>query len=179
MVPALLGLKGNLEMTLAARLSTALNIGDLTPAKRWKVIGANLAVTQAQAVVVGFLASAFAMFIGVISHHTINWGHALLLCGAASVTTSIASSVLGKTSPSTDSRVFAINQCFLVGAVMVGVILLAEKLKINPDNVATPIAASLGDVITLGVLSGFSLLFYNVYSKCLSTSFHNGRTSAV
>lgn len=47
---------------------------------------------------------------------------------------------------------------------MVGVILLSEKLKINPDNIATPIAASLGDVITLGVLAGFSLLFYNVYS---------------
>ena len=95
MVPALLGLKGNLEMTLAARLSTALNIGDLSATKKWKVIGANLALTQAQAVVVGFLASAFAVFIGVISHHSINWGHALLLCGAASVTTSVASSVLG------------------------------------------------------------------------------------
>ena len=29
MVPALLGLKGNLEMTLAARLSTAANIGHM------------------------------------------------------------------------------------------------------------------------------------------------------
>ena len=44
MVPALLGLKGNLEMTLAARLSTALNTGSLTPAKRWRIIGANLAL---------------------------------------------------------------------------------------------------------------------------------------
>jgi solute carrier family 41 len=51
---------------------------------------------------------------------------------------------------------------------MVGVILLSEKWKINPDNIATPIAASLGDVITLGVLSGFSLLFYSVYSKFFS-----------
>jgi solute carrier family 41 len=29
MVPALLGLKGNLEMTLASRLSTAANMGNL------------------------------------------------------------------------------------------------------------------------------------------------------
>lgn len=96
MVPALLGLKGNLEMTLAARLSTALNVGSLTPAKRWKIIGANLALTQAQAVVVGFLASVFAVLIGFIGHKTIDWGHALLLCGAASATTALASSLLGE-----------------------------------------------------------------------------------
>lgn len=48
---------------------------------------------------------------------------------------------------------------------MIGVILLSEKWKINPDNIATPIAASLGDVITLGVLSGFSYLFYSVYGR--------------
>ncbi|XP_055353743.1 solute carrier family 41 member 1-like isoform X2 [Paramacrobiotus metropolitanus] len=143
MVPALLGLKGNLEMTLAARLSTALNIGNLTPAKRWKVIGANLALTQAQAVIVGSLASVFAVFVGFIGRRTVDWGHALLILGAASVTTAIASSVLG--------------------AVMVGVILLSEKYHINPDNVATPIAASLGDVTTLGILSGFAYLFYSVY----------------
>jgi hypothetical protein len=37
----------------------------------------------------------FAVLIGFISHHTVDWGHALLLCGAASATTAIASSALG------------------------------------------------------------------------------------
>jgi hypothetical protein len=45
--------------------------------------------------VVGFLASMFAVFIGFVTHHSIDWGHALLLCGAASATTAIASSALG------------------------------------------------------------------------------------
>jgi solute carrier family 41 len=32
------------------------------------------------------------------------------------------------------------------------VITAARKLKINPDNIATPIAASVGDIVTLGIL---------------------------
>ena len=43
---------------------------------------------------------------------------------------------------------------------MVAVILGSRKMGINPDNVATPIAASLGDLITLSLLSGVSSLFF-------------------
>jgi len=37
---------------------------------------------------------------------------------------------------------------------MVIVIILSHKCKINPDNIATPIAASLGDLTTLAILAG-------------------------
>ena len=33
------------------------------------------------------------------------------------------------------------------------VILIAKKFNINPDNIATPLAASFGDLITLSILS--------------------------
>ena len=36
---------------------------------------------------------------------------------------------------------------------MIVVVLLSTKCGINPDNVATPIAAALGDLITLLLLS--------------------------
>lgn len=42
---------------------------------------------------------------------------------------------------------------------MVGVIIGSRKVGINPDNVATPIAASLGDLITLYLLARVSSMF--------------------
>lgn len=43
---------------------------------------------------------------------------------------------------------------------MIGVIIASRKVGINPDNVATPIAASLGDLITLALLAGISTGLY-------------------
>lgn len=39
---------------------------------------------------------------------------------------------------------------------MIFVVLLSRKCGINPDNVATPIAASLGDLTTLSLLAGIA-----------------------
>ncbi|XP_032502888.1 solute carrier family 41 member 1 isoform X2 [Phocoena sinus] len=117
LVPALLGLKGNLEMTLASRLSTAV-----------------------QATVVGFLASIAAVVFGWIPDGHFSIPHAFLLCASSVATAFIASLVLGM--------------------IMIGVIIGSRKIGINPDNVATPIAASLGDLITLALLSGISWGLY-------------------
>lgn len=43
---------------------------------------------------------------------------------------------------------------------MVCVVIGARKLGVNPDNIATPIAASLGDLITLSILAFVSSFFY-------------------
>ena len=55
---------------------------------------------------------------------------------------------------------------------MIGVIIAARKVGINPDNVATPIAASLGDLITLSLLAGISTGLY----KELGNESHEGHT---
>jgi solute carrier family 41 len=69
MIPALLGLKGNLEMTLASRLSTQVNIGGFEDSKKkWRIIGCNVALNQVLASGVGFLASMFAVVIYAINH---------------------------------------------------------------------------------------------------------------
>lgn len=47
LVPALLGLKGNLEMTMAARMSTQANLGHMdTLREQWKMASGNMALVQ-------------------------------------------------------------------------------------------------------------------------------------
>ncbi|XP_070095443.1 solute carrier family 41 member 3-like [Equus caballus] len=44
--------------------------------------------------------------------------------------------------------------------LMVCIVIGARKLGINPDNIATPLAASLGDLVTLSILAFVSSFFY-------------------
>ncbi|KAI1231036.1 hypothetical protein IHE44_0008481 [Lamprotornis superbus] len=76
--------------------------------------------------------------------------HAVLLCASSVATAFIASLVLGM--------------------IMIGVIIGSRKMGINPDNVATPIAASLGDLITLALLSGIS---WGLYKELESKAYVN------
>lgn len=57
------------------------------------------------------------------------------------------------------------------GLVMIGVIIGSKKVGINPDNVATPIAASLGDLITLSLLAGVSSTLYDHIGKGIFSHF--------
>lgn len=151
LVPALLGLKGNLEMTLASRLSTQANLGHMdSPKQQWSMIVGNLTLIQCQAIVVGFLASVVAVVMGAIKSHSVELDHAYLLCASSLVTASVAS--------------------FVLGLITAAVIVLSRHCNINPDNVATPIAASLGDITSLTLLSWVSTLLYDSIGKYVSSS---------
>ncbi|XP_044047874.1 solute carrier family 41 member 2 isoform X2 [Siniperca chuatsi] len=142
LVPAVLGMKGNLEMTLASRLSTAVNAGKMEPAReKWMLIVGNLALKQLQATVLALLASLMATLLGWMAEGKMPFHHVVLLCSTSVSTAFIAS--------------------LLQGIIMVGVIIGSKRMGVNPDNVATPMAASFGDLITLALLACFSQWFYS------------------
>eukprot|EP00049_Salpingoeca_infusionum_P002787 m.59872 g.59872 ORF g.59872 m.59872 type:complete len:532 (+) comp11788_c0_seq2:333-1928(+) len=147
--PALLGLKGNLEMVLASRLSTAANTGQLSR-NTFKVIVTNLMMVQVQAILVSVAASVFSVLMGAIFHREFSILDTLLITAASTLTASLASGLLG---------------------VLMSVIVLASgRLNIDPDNVATPIAAALGDLVTLAILSGLGSAIYAIRSPMLMGS---------
>ncbi|KFM68255.1 Solute carrier family 41 member 1, partial [Stegodyphus mimosarum] len=141
LVPALLGLKGNLEMTLASRISTLANLGTIdTPKEQWRMAFGNITLLQCQSLVLGLIASAFASVVGWIREGEFNIHNVLLLTSSSLVTASAAS--------------------FALGSITIFVVVFSRKVNINPDNVAAPISASLGDVVTLALLSFISRFIF-------------------
>ncbi|KRX85082.1 Solute carrier family 41 member 2 [Trichinella sp. T6] len=134
LVPALLGLKGNLEMTLASRLSTMANMGLLdNQSERSALLVANLCLIETQANIISLFASFLAILLRWITNGEVIFVNIVVLI-ASSMSTGISAS-------------------FFLSLVMISVILLCRYFGINPDNVATPIAASLGDLVTLTMLA--------------------------
>ncbi|KAI4495950.1 hypothetical protein M0802_008165 [Mischocyttarus mexicanus] len=151
LVPALLGLKGNLDMCLASRLSTQANLGNMNTLREiMKMIIGNVALVQIQAIVAAILVAIFAIVVGAIQEAvhgdegnldgTFKWNYALLLA--------------------TSSVCTATSSCFILDFVMIAVIMISHKCKMNPDNLATPLAASVGDVVSISVLSRIASAFF-------------------
>ncbi|TWW75651.1 Solute carrier family 41 member 2 [Takifugu flavidus] len=118
LVPALLGMKGNLEMTLASRLSTAL-----------------------QATMLSLLACVLSTVFGWTTEGKMAFKHVVILCSAC-----ISSSFLAS---------------LIQGVIMVGFVFGSKRFGFNPDNMATPMAASFGDLLTLALLAGCSFFSYS------------------
>lgn len=119
---------------------------------------------QVQATVVGALAAFAAVIMGWILDGEFNIHHATLLCASSLVTATLASLILG--------------------SVMVAVVLCSRRCNINPDNVATPIAASLGDLTTLALLSAISRFLHSclgkfriVFASYILSNFHSSCTN--
>ena len=104
-----------------------------------------LLLLQGQALVVAGLATLISLLLGLVSReHPNTLG--LLLVGGASMSAACLASVL-------------------LGGIMIIIVMASKPLKINPDNIATPIAASLGDLITLTFLSVIAHGLYSLKSE--------------
>ncbi|CAN7939924.1 unnamed protein product, partial [Ixodes hexagonus] len=148
MVPPLLGLKGNLEMTLACRIPVLrvfrqANLGRMeTRSAQLSIASGNLALIQCQATVAGLVAALLAIAKSFVSNGSMVPANVLTLAAGAVLTAALASIVLA--------------------SVMVLVVVVCRRFRLNPDNVATPVAASLGDITTLALLAGLATLLHVV-----------------
>ncbi|XP_054165098.1 solute carrier family 41 member 3-like [Oppia nitens] len=145
MVPSFIGLIGNIETTLASRLSTHSNLGTLDVFSRLRsMVLANSCVVICQASTVGLFAAFASLAISYIkssNFSAVSMGHLILILCSSSVSTSIVANII------------------LATAITI-IIIGARKININPDNIATPVAASMGDVCTISILAVISDFMY-------------------
>ncbi|GAB0088411.1 hypothetical protein DMENIID0001_028160 [Sergentomyia squamirostris] len=141
MVPSLIGLKGNLDMCLASRLSTQANLGNMTKFKNIMpmVIG-NLCLVQIQAIVASVIVALFAISVNAAINGTFAIEHSVMVMAASMFT--------------------ATTSCLFLDIVLTIVILVAKRFHMNPDNLATPLAASIGDLVSLSLLSVIAAILY-------------------
>ncbi|RWS09697.1 solute carrier family 41 member 1-like isoform X1 [Dinothrombium tinctorium] len=163
LVPSILGVKGNVEMTLCSRLSTLANKKQLhDKIRRKSIITGNMALVQFQASLIGIIAPLvvfifeflFTYFkkslVSGIQEETKNltWNKAFIILGSCLITTNMANIFLGSL------------LCLLI-------VLCKVRFNINPDNIATPIAASAGDLITMGLMAIFSSFIFDSFKKSM------------
>jgi solute carrier family 41 len=48
---------------------------------------------------------------------------------------------------------------------MIGVIVVTHHLHMNPDNLATPVAASIGDVVSISLLAQIASAFFHIHGE--------------
>jgi solute carrier family 41 len=48
---------------------------------------------------------------------------------------------------------------------MIGVIVVSHRLHMNPDNLATPVAASIGDVVSITLLAHIASAFFQIHGE--------------
>lgn len=146
LVASFLGLKGNLEMTLAARLATMANLGQLdNKSERIKIASGNIALVQGQAIMVAFLASLVAIGVNYFKDPDFNIPDCLLITATGLTTASVTG--------------------FAMANLMVTATVIARKLGVNPDNVSALIASIMGDISAITMLSLFAKMFYNLMYK--------------
>ncbi|KAL1922196.1 uncharacterized protein VTP21DRAFT_9735 [Calcarisporiella thermophila] len=156
LVPVLLNLKGNLEMNLGARLSTAANLGQLDRTEdRNPLLAGNLALLFLQALIVGCIAGFFSFILGLLMHpHPNNYHESMLMISGAMLCAMLSS--------------------MLIGTFMCALVVMSRFLNVDPDNIASPLASSLGDLITLLILAASSQLMLHVMGSFLTTGLFVG-----
>lgn len=166
MVPSLLGLKGNLEMTMAARLSTQANLGHMDNANELlKMAKGNLALLQCQATIVSFVVALFASFVKSL---TVSMDMSDPLEAAASIQQATSSSFSATTQDSVASALQASSNSMNPSTLVVSGPSSVDQFlsQINGSSTADLLASS----VTLAGISAQENAFNDLINMSPSAS---------
>ncbi|KZO90397.1 hypothetical protein CALVIDRAFT_490557, partial [Calocera viscosa TUFC12733] len=183
LVPVLINLKGNIEMNLSARLSTSANIGalDTSKARRGLVVG-NLWLLQVQALAVSAVAAGVSFALGAVGKSKSKVQKMMSRSGFLEC---VLSPIPMQSYPCSDSPRFTIVlssalsaaslSAVILGSFMCALVLLCRHWSLDPDNITSPLAACLGDLLTLSLLAIIATVLLPIVSSplpaLLSTAF--------
>ena len=141
LIPAIMGLKGNIDITLGSRLGSAAHMGVISANNVWnnetkENVLASLGLGVIMAAIAGALAHLTCLLLGLPSIGI--WK----LIGIALISGFLAGTILA--------------------FFTLGIIMLAFKRGYDPDNITAPLLATIGDIITLGCIFLSALFFIEV-----------------
>ncbi|XP_017055148.1 solute carrier family 41 member 1-like [Drosophila ficusphila] len=143
LVSVLCGLKGNLDMCVASRICTHSNLGHLSSRKAvLQIVVGNMALVQLQAIVCAVLLSSLTVGISALVNREFSLKHYFVLTAAALITSS--------------------SSCFFLDSIVMVVVLFSQRYSFNPDYMAIPLVASIGDMVTISLLSYSAATLYDL-----------------
>jgi mgtE-like transporter len=142
LIPALIGLKGNIDITLGSRLGSAIHLGLISPGNIWNEemrqnVYAAMALTLAMTLIAGFLAYISSLIVGF-------------------ETTGLFLLILIAVTAGTVSGLILIF-------ITIGIMFISVKFQLDPDNITAPSLATLGDIITIANIFFFAFIFLEVF----------------
>ncbi|WVR04681.1 hypothetical protein IAU60_001692 [Kwoniella sp. DSM 27419] len=174
LVPMIGNLKGNLEMCLSARLGTSANIGELDHRKtRRAMLFANMTLLGLQALLISCLAAVISFVLGLLTIHRLGdtpangVGNGTVIPAGPEEPLDPGLAMAGEewhegyTRPGWKQLVMVLAtgmgsaglSSAVLGTFMSSLIVLSRWLGMDPDNITPPLAACLGDLLTLFILA--------------------------
>ncbi len=141
MLPAAIDMRGNIYASMGSRISTGLHTGEITPSLRGsKLIAENVYSSLIQTVVMATVIAFFAMLGGfLIGNQTIGFIHLFFISLFASLFAAIG---------------------LILTTLLVSI--FSFKKGLDPDNVSSPLIASIGDILNVVSLFAIGILSFSL-----------------
>jgi len=147
-IPPMIVLQENMQMTLAARLSTAANLGHLDRrTQATNTLAGNIMLVQCQAIIFGFLVflCSLAQNSLLVSedqiYKNLSYEETILMCSTILITASLGN--------------------FLISLKVFLCVIIGRKCCCNPDNIAVPLAVGENQIILIVLVGWVSDYLYH------------------